>query len=152
VGCARSGLATRCTGVSVMTIVPIFPTLVGSGRTKGLLLAAAWITETHGWLLWDTRAAVLTATVVFVAVVERALLLSGDVDAAWGLLADGHAELINVQVGAALQPGCWPGSSWFPAWRVCGTKVCKRVTVRRDQRASSTAVIPYPCRKARTAV
>jgi hypothetical protein len=79
-----------------VTVILILPTLVGSGRTKGLLLASARITKTHGRLLWDTTAAVLTATIVFVAVVERALLLSRGVDAAWGLLADGNSELLNV--------------------------------------------------------
>ncbi len=97
---------------------------------KGLLLAAARTAKTHGWLLWETRAVVLTATIAFFAVVEPVLLLSGGVDAAWGLLANGHAELLNVYklalhcnqaVGLALH-GFLHGS-------VCGTKVCKRVTV-----------------------
>jgi hypothetical protein len=59
-------------------------------------LASARITKTHGRLLWDTTATVLTATIAFVVVVERVLLLSKNVDAAWGLLANGHAELLNV--------------------------------------------------------
>jgi hypothetical protein len=101
-----SWFATRCTGVSVInitalvvTVLPILPTLVKSVKTEGLLLAAARITKTHGWLLWDTAAAVLTATIVFVvsvAIVEPVLLLNRGVDATWGLLADGHAELLNI--------------------------------------------------------
>jgi hypothetical protein len=70
--------------------------LVGSGRTKDLLLATAWITKTHGWLLWDTTATVLTTTDAFVAVVKHAFLLSGGIDTAWGLLADSHAELLII--------------------------------------------------------
>ncbi len=86
--CVDPGLP--CTGVSVInitavgvTFIPILPMLVGSGRTKGLLLAATRITKTHGWLLWGTTAAILTATIAFVVVVERALLLSRGIDASW---------------------------------------------------------------------
>jgi hypothetical protein len=144
----RSWFATPCTGVSVihitavgMTVVLIFPMLVGSGMTKGLLLGTAHITKTHGWLLWETTDAVLTTTVAFVAVVEHALLLSGGIDAAWGLLADGHAELLNVcklalhcnkAVGLALH-GFLHGS-------VCGTKV--REPYYATNASTSMAVIP----------
>ncbi len=99
----KSWFATHCTGVSVInttamgvTVVLILATLVGSGRTYGLLLATARITKTHSWLLRDTTAAVLASIVLCVMVVVRALLLSEDVDTVWGLLADGHSELVNV--------------------------------------------------------
>ncbi len=47
----------------------------------------------HGWLLWETMAIALTLTIALVVVGEHALLLSRSVAAAWGLLADIHAEL-----------------------------------------------------------
>jgi hypothetical protein len=56
-------------------------------------------------LLWETAVSVaatkttsaLTTTVASVAAtVGRVLLLSGGVDAAWELLVDGHAELLDV--------------------------------------------------------
>ncbi len=99
----RSWFATRCTGVSVIhitavgvAVVTILPMLVGSGRTKRFLLTATCTAKSHGWFLWKPSTAALTATVAFVAIVERVLLLRGAIDAAWGLLADGHAELLNV--------------------------------------------------------
>ncbi len=76
-----------------VTVVPIFPMFVGSGRTNVLLLTTAHTTVIHGWLLWVTTAVALTATIVLVVVGEHALLLSGGIAAAWGLLADIHAEL-----------------------------------------------------------
>ena len=76
----------------------------------------------------------LTTTVVLVVVGERALLLSGGVAAAWGLLTNIHAELLDVRklvlhcnqvVGLALHcflHGCKRG-----------TEVHKRVIVRGDR-------------------
>jgi hypothetical protein len=85
----RSWFATCCTGVSVVhitavgvAVVPILPMLVGSGRTKYLLLITTCTTKTHGWLLQKTLATALTSTIAFVVIVECALLLSGGVDAA----------------------------------------------------------------------
>jgi hypothetical protein len=49
---------------------------------KCLLLTAICTTKTHGWLLQKTLAAALTASIVFVAIVECALLLSWGVDTA----------------------------------------------------------------------
>jgi hypothetical protein len=99
----RPWFATRCTGVSVVhitamgvTVVSILPTLVGIGGMSRMLLTTTGTAKTHGWLLRKTLAAALTATVAFVAIVDYALLLSGGIDAAWGLLADGHAKLLNV--------------------------------------------------------
>jgi hypothetical protein len=118
-------------GVAVVSILPM---LVGSWRTKCLLLTATRISKTHGWLLQKTSAAALTTTVAFVAIVERALLLSRSVDTAWGLLANGHAELSNVcklalhcnqAVGLALH--C------FLCGGLRGAKVCKQVAVQREQ-------------------
>jgi hypothetical protein len=113
-----------------VAVVPILPTLVGHGRTKCLLLTTTHTAKNHGWLLWKTSAAGLTATIAFVAIVECALLLNGGIDAAWVLLADGNAELLNVcklalfcnqAVGLALH--C------FLRGGVHGAKVHERVTV-----------------------
>ncbi len=76
-----------------VTVVPILPMIVGIGRTNVLLLTTTFTTVIHGWLLWKTTVYVLTTTVALVVVGEHALLLSGDITAAWGLLADIHAEL-----------------------------------------------------------
>ena len=89
-----------------MAVVPIFPTLVGSGRTCGLLCAGTVATE-PGWLLWETTTtttvatagtavAVATAVASVAAIVECVLLLCRGVDVGRGLLADGHAELLDV--------------------------------------------------------
>jgi hypothetical protein len=93
-------LVTRCTGVIVVsittmgvTVVPILPMFVGSGRTNYLLLTTARTAVIHGWLLWETTAIALTATVALVVVCECALLLSGGIAAAQGLLANIHSEL-----------------------------------------------------------
>ncbi len=98
----RSWFATHCTGVIVInitiirvTVVPNLPTFVESGRKFFLLLTATCTAETHGWLLWDTTAIALTATIVLVVICECVLLLSGGIAAAWGLLADSHAELLD---------------------------------------------------------
>jgi hypothetical protein len=96
----RTWFATHCTGVIVVnittvgvTVVPILPTFVGSGRTNNLLLTATHTTVIHGWLLWETMAFALTATIVLVVVGEHVLLLSGGIAAAWGLLVNSPAEL-----------------------------------------------------------
>jgi hypothetical protein len=61
-----------------------------------LLLTATLTTKTHGWLLWETTAVALTTTKAFVVIGEHVLLLSGGIAATWGLLADSHAELLDV--------------------------------------------------------
>ncbi len=82
--------------------------------------------------MWETTAIVLTATVAFVVIGECVLLLSGGIAAAWGLLVDSHAALLDVHklvlhwdqaVGLALHAGLLRGS-------VRGTSVCKLVTVQ----------------------
>ncbi len=100
----RSWFATRYIGVIVInittvgvTVIPILPTFIGIGRTNYLLLTAARTAKTHGWLLWETTAVALTATIAFVVIGEHALLLSGGIAAAWGLMADSHAELLDVR-------------------------------------------------------
>ena len=92
--------ATHCTGVIVVnitnmgvTVIPILPPFVGIGRTNVLLLTTTRTAIIHGWLLWETTVVALTTTIVLVVVGERALVLSGGVAAAWGLLANIHAEL-----------------------------------------------------------
>ncbi len=69
-----------------VAVVPILPLLVRSGRTPGWLLVAS---------------AGLTAALTFAiasdsAFVGCALVLRGGVDVAWGLLANSHAELLDV--------------------------------------------------------
>ncbi len=76
-----------------VTVIPILPTFVEMGSTNVLLLTTTRTAVIHGWLLWETTAIALTATVALVVVGERALLLSGHIAAAWGLLANICAEL-----------------------------------------------------------
>ncbi len=76
-----------------VTIVPILLMFVGIGRTNVLLLTTTCTAIIHGWLLWETTAVALTASVALVVVGERSLLLSENMAAAWGLLVDIHAEL-----------------------------------------------------------
>ena len=101
-------IPARCAPVGVihvttmsMAVVPIFPTLVGSGRTHGLLRAGTVATK-PGWLLWETTTTttvVTTGTAVAVAaavasvvlIVESVLLLCRGVDVGQGLLANSHA-------------------------------------------------------------
>ncbi len=92
--------ATLHTGVIVVnittigvTVVPILPPFVGIGRTNTLLLTITRTAVSHVWLLWETMVVALTATIALVLGGECALLLSGGVAAAWGLLVNIHAEL-----------------------------------------------------------
>ncbi len=96
----RTWFVTPCTGVTVVnittvgvTVVPILPTFVGIGRTNVLLLTTARTAVIHGWLLWETTVVALTVTIALVVAGEHALLLSGGIAVAWGLLVDIHAEL-----------------------------------------------------------
>ncbi len=104
-------IPARCTHVGVINIitmsvavVSILPTLVRSGRVRGLLCAGTVATK-PGWLLWETTTTVATTgTTVVVAsavasvaaIVECVLLLCRGIDVGWGLLADSHAELLDV--------------------------------------------------------
>ncbi len=113
-----------------VTVVPILPMFGGSGRTKCLLVVDTHTTKTHGWLLWETTAVALTAPSAFVVIGERALLLSGGIDAPWGLLANSHAELLNL---CKLVLHCNQAISLalhgFLRGGIRGTKVHKQVTV-----------------------
>jgi hypothetical protein len=72
------------------------------------LLCTGTVATEPGWLLWETTTTTTTiatpATTVSVAtavasvavIVECVLLLCRDVDVGRGLLADGHAELLDV--------------------------------------------------------
>ncbi len=106
----RATIATHCAYVGVVhitamgvAVVPIFPMLVGSGR-KTWLLHAGSIAAKPGWLLWEATTAVAAAgtsvvptAIVFAAVIiGHVLLLCGGIDCGWGLLADSHAELLDV--------------------------------------------------------
>jgi hypothetical protein len=76
-----------------VTVVPILPPLVEIGRMNVLLLTTTRTAVIHGWLLWETTAVALTATIALVVVGGYALFLSRGVAAAWGLLANIHVEL-----------------------------------------------------------
>jgi hypothetical protein len=106
----RAAIATCCACVGVVhvatmgvAVVPIFPTLVGSGR-KTWLLCAGSVAAKPGWLLWEVATAIATAVTSVMptaiasatAIVGHVLLLCGGVDGGWGLLADSHAELPDV--------------------------------------------------------
>ena len=69
------------------------------------LLCTGTVATKLGWLLWETTTTVATAgTVIAVvsaiasvtAIVEHVLLLCRGVDVGRGLLADSHAELLDV--------------------------------------------------------
>ncbi len=78
---------------------------------------------------WETTVVALTTTIALVVVGERALLLSGDVAAAWGVLANIHAELdvrklvLHCDQAVGLVLHC------FLHGCKRGTKVCKQVIV-----------------------
>jgi len=100
--CARVGVINITTMSAV--IVLIFPMLIWSGRARGLLCAGTVATK-PGWLLWETPTTVATTSTAVVvasaiasiiAIVERVLLLCRGIDVGWGLLADRHAELLDV--------------------------------------------------------
>jgi hypothetical protein len=58
-----------------------------------LLLTTACTFVIHGWLLCETTAIALTTIIALIVVGKHALLLSGGIAAAWGLLANIHIEL-----------------------------------------------------------
>ena len=143
----RSGFSARFTRVGIVdvapmqeTVVPIFVPLEGGGCT--LLLCACSAETIPGWLL--VAAAVSAATLASTsssAVVGRALLLRGGevvawglVDGAWGLLADSHAELLDIRQ-LALHCSEVGGLAFHRILRgrVCGAKVCHRFGVQRDR-------------------
>ena len=86
-----------------MAVVPILPMLVESGRVGGLLSAGTVATKT-GWLLETCTTIATTTTAVVVAsavesitaIIENVLLLCRGIDVGRGLLADSHAELLDV--------------------------------------------------------
>ncbi len=125
----------------VVAVVPIFPTLVGSGR-KTLLLRAGSIAAKPGWLVWEAATAVAAAGTIVVptpiasamAIVRHVLLLCGGVDGGWGLLADSHAELLDVHQLAlhSGHAGCL-GLDRFLHGPVGCTNVCEQFAVQRVQ-------------------
>jgi hypothetical protein len=107
-----------------VAVVPILPTLAGSGST--------WWTIS-GWLLVASvgPAAALTSAIASAsAVVGQALVLRRGVDVAWGLLADSHAELLYIGqlVLHCDQSGCLVLNG-FLCGHVRGTKVCHWLVV-----------------------
>ncbi len=122
------------------TVVPIFVPLERSGRT--LVLCACSAETIPGWLL--VAAAVSTsasASASSSGVVGRALVLRGGIVVAWGLvyrawglLADRHAELLDV---CQLPLHCGKAGSLaldcFLRGRVRGAKVRHRLGVRRKR-------------------
>ncbi len=147
----RTWFATRCTGVIVVhitavgvTVVPILPTFVGIGRTDVLLLTTTHSAVIHGWLSWETTAVALTATVALAVVGERALLLSGGIAAAQGLLAEGRAELDVCKLVWLFMISCMASNA--------APKFASKSPYMATNASLSMAVIPYPCCKAGTAV
>ncbi len=97
-----------------VAVVPILPTLVGSGCVPGRLLVAS-----------AESAAALTFAIVFDStVVGHALVLHDGVDVPWGLLAVSHAELLDICQLAlhCSQAGCLAFDG-FLRGRIRGTKV-----------------------------
>ncbi len=86
----------------------------------------------HGWLLWETTAVALTATIVLVVVDEHALLLSRGIAATWGLLANIHAELDVGELGLHCDQAVGLLLYCFLCGCKCGAKVHKQVIVRSD--------------------
>ncbi len=95
----RAAIATHCACVGVVhlaamgvAVVPIFPTLVGSGR-KTWLLHAGSVAAKPGWLLWEATTTVAAAVTSVVptaiasamAIVGHVLLPCGGVAGGWGL-------------------------------------------------------------------
>ncbi len=137
--CACVGAVhVAATGVAV---IPISPTVVGSGR-KTWLLRAGSIAAKPGWLLWEATTAVATTVTSVMpttiasatAIVGHVLLLCGVVAGGLGLLADSHAELLDV-CQLALQSshvGCL-GLDSFLRDSVGRAKVRKQFAVQRMQ-------------------
>jgi hypothetical protein len=106
------------------TVVLILPPFARIGRrTSVLLLTTTRTAIIHGWLLWETMAIALTATVALVVVGECALLLSGGVAAAWGLLANIHAELNVQKLGLHCNQAVSLGLHCFLCGCKCGAEV-----------------------------
>ncbi len=139
----RAAIATRCACVGIVNVasmgvvvVPIFPTLVGSGR-KTWLLHTSSVAAKPGWLMWEAATAVAaagtsvvpTAIASAAVIVGHVLLLCGGVDGGWGLLADSHAELLDV-CQLALHSG---HAGCLGLGFLCGSvgcaKVCKQFAV-----------------------
>jgi hypothetical protein len=142
-------IATHCACVGIVNVtamgvavVPIFPMLVGSGR-KTWLLHAGSVAAKPGLLLWEVATAIAAAvtSVVSIAIasatviVGHVLLLCGGIDGGWGLLANSHAELLDVHQ-LALHSGHVGhlGLDRFLCGSVGRAKVHKRFAVRRVQR------------------
>jgi hypothetical protein len=130
--------AAHCTGVIVLntatmggTLVPILPPFVRiERRTNVLLLTTTRTAVIHGWLLWETTAVALTATIALVVVGEHALLLSRGVAAAWGLLANIHAELDVQKLGLHCDQAVGLVHHCFLRGCKRGAKVHERVITR----------------------
>jgi hypothetical protein len=130
--CHTGVIAINITTMRV-TEVPILQPFVGIGRTNVLLLTTTHIAVIHGLVLWETMVVALTTTVALVVVHERALLLSGGIAAAWGLLAKIHAELDVRKLGLHCNQAVGLALHCFLHGCECGTKVCKQVIVRGNQ-------------------
>jgi hypothetical protein len=146
-----------------MAVVPIFPMLVGSGRTHGLLRAGT-ITTKPGCLLWETNTtttvatvgtavAVATAVASVAAIVECVLLLYRGVDVGRGCWP------------TAMQ-NCWMFVNWpcmaamVVAWdfidscvaAYAASKFASDSLYDAIDALSSMAAMPYPCCEAGAAV
>jgi hypothetical protein len=133
------GFPTCCTHVEAVDIaamcvavVLILPTFVGSWRTQGLRCSSPAKTI-PGWLLVaaaGTAATLTSAIASAYAVVGHALVLCGGIDVAWGLLANGYAELLDICQLALHrgQAGCLAFDG-FSRGHVHGAKVCQCLLV-----------------------
>ena len=116
------------------TVVPIFVMLEGSGCTWGLLCARPAKTI-PGWLLVASAVSAATSTSASSsACVRRAWVLRGGVYVAWGLLANGHAELLDVRQKLALHCGQAGGLALdrFLGGHIHGARVCQYLAVQRN--------------------
>ena len=153
----QAGFSARfaCVGiVNVATlqevVVPIFVALEGGGRMLGLVCARSAETI-PGWLLVAVAVTAATsASASSSAVVDQALMLHGGVavawglvDVAWGLLANGHAELLDVRQ-LALHRGQAGGLVLhrFLGGGVRGAKVQHRLSVHAINALLLTPTMP----------
>jgi hypothetical protein len=106
------------------------------------LLCASSVAAKPGWLLWEVATVVAAAVTSVVptaiasatAIVGNVLLLCGGIDGGWGLLANSHAELLDV-FQLALHSGhvgCL-GLDRFLRGSVGRANVRKQFAVRRVQ-------------------
>ncbi len=121
-----------------VAVVAILITLLGSRGVSGWLHSCA-ITAKHGWLLWETTAAIATNVNIFpvalVAATDECMMkLYGGIAVEWGLLADSQADLLDVcQLTLHCGKACSFVLDGFLHGGACVPKVCKQFAVRCEQ-------------------